>query len=69
MNNTVPLENSIPSNCCSALLKNLVRGFGCGCPQTVWLTLLLGEAVGGPGRKLSTSLLSLAPLRSPPLSS
>uniref|UniRef100_A0A8C6GBN1 Signal transducer and activator of transcription n=1 Tax=Mus spicilegus TaxID=10103 RepID=A0A8C6GBN1_MUSSI len=24
MNNTVPLENSIPSNCCSALFKNLL---------------------------------------------
>lgn len=28
MNNTVPLENSIPGNCCSALFKNLVRGPG-----------------------------------------
>ena len=26
INNTVPLENSIPGNCCSALFKNLVRG-------------------------------------------
>lgn len=65
MNNTVPLENSIPSNCCSALFKNLVRGCGCKCPQTVWLTLPR-EAVGGPERKLSTSFaLSHSPAFSP----
>lgn len=39
INNSVPLENSVPGNCCSALFKNLVRASGSGGPGSGGLSL------------------------------
>lgn len=62
INNTVPLENSIPGNCCSALFKNLVRPSGSSGRGSSGQDILLGEGVGSPGKAVaSLTLLSLAP--------
>lgn len=61
-NNTVPLENIVSGNCCSALFKNLVRASGSSRwgrsrgPQTMGFSL---ERVSGTQESLL--LLSLTP--------
>lgn len=62
INNTVPLENSIPGNCCSALFKNLVRGLWGAVGGVLRPGKCPREGVRSPGEAVSAlTPLALAP--------